>query len=141
MKEETYRRPAAGDHPPNLSPDYKSTTGRAPRKPAVVLPHSLSEITGPLLTNERLDAGENDLTRQRMAEPLASGRVLAVDRAAGRITLEFRPIPQLLLEGGKRVFRVKDPTSLKDVNAGDKVRFEVERNGRSYLVTRVENRN
>jgi len=74
-------------------------------------------------------------------EPLASGRVLAVDRAAGRITLEFRPIPQLLLEGGKRVFRVKDPATLKGVNAGDKVRFEVERNGRSYLVTRVENRN
>ena len=74
-------------------------------------------------------------------EPLATGRVLAVDRAAGRITLEFRPIPQLLPEGGTRVFRVKDPASLKGVNPGDKVRFEVERNGRSYLVTRVENRN
>jgi Cu/Ag efflux protein CusF len=74
-------------------------------------------------------------------EPRAMGRVLAVDRAAGRITLEFRPIPQLLPEGGTRVFRVKDPASLKGVNAGDKVRFEVERNGRSYLVTRVENRN
>jgi Cu/Ag efflux protein CusF len=74
-------------------------------------------------------------------EPRASGRVLAVDRVAGRITLEFRPIPQLLPEGGTRVFRVKDPASLKGVNPGDKVRFEVERNGRSYLVTRVENRN
>jgi Cu/Ag efflux protein CusF len=74
-------------------------------------------------------------------EPRASGRVLAVDRAAGRITLEFRPVPQLLPEGGTRVFRVKDPASLKGVNPGDKVRFEVERNGRSYLVTRVENRN
>jgi Cu(I)/Ag(I) efflux system protein CusF len=74
-------------------------------------------------------------------EPLATGRVLAVDQAAGRITLEFRPIPQLLPEGGTRVFRVKDPASLKGVQAGDKVRFEVERNGRSYLVTRVENRN
>ena len=42
MKEETYRRPTAGDHPPNLSPDYKSTTGRAPTKPAIALPHSLS---------------------------------------------------------------------------------------------------
>ena len=74
-------------------------------------------------------------------EPRASGRVLAVDHAAGRITLEFRPVPQLLPEGGTRVFRVKDPASLKGVNPGDKVRFEVERNGRSYLVTRVENRN
>ena len=74
-------------------------------------------------------------------DPRAIGRVLAVDSAAGRITLEFRPVPRLLPEGGTRSFRVKDPASLKGVNAGDKVRFEVERNGRSYLVTRVENRN
>ena len=74
-------------------------------------------------------------------EPLGSGRVVAVGRAAGRITLEYRPIPQLLLEGGKRIFRVKDPSSLKNVSAGDKVRFEVERTGRGYIVTRVENSN
>jgi Cu/Ag efflux protein CusF len=74
-------------------------------------------------------------------EPLATGRVVAIDRAAGRITLEFRPIPQLLLEGGTRIFAVKDPVSLKGLGPGDKVRFEVERNGLSYLVTRVENRN
>ena len=74
-------------------------------------------------------------------EPLASGRVVAIDRAAGRITLEFRPIPQLLLEGGTRIFAVKDPASLKSVAQGDKVRFEVERTGRHYTVTRVENSN
>ena len=49
MKEEAYRRPAAGHHPPNLSPAYKSTVSRSPSKPAIVLPHTLSEITGPLL--------------------------------------------------------------------------------------------
>jgi Cu/Ag efflux protein CusF len=74
-------------------------------------------------------------------EPLAAGRVVAVDRAAGRITLEFRPIPQLLLEGGTRIFLVKDPASLKSLGPGDKVRFEVERDGRSYVVTRVVNSN
>ena len=84
MKEETYRRATAGDHPANLSPDYKSTVGRSPRKSAVVLPHSLSEITGPSLATERLDASENDLTKQRMAEPLGEriivqGRVLDQD--------------------------------------------------------------
>jgi|HubBroStandDraft_6_1064221.scaffolds.fasta_scaffold29804_5 Cu/Ag efflux protein CusF len=74
-------------------------------------------------------------------EPLATGRILAVDHAAGRITLEFRPIPQLFLEGGIRIFPVKDPVSLKGLGPGDKVRFEVERNGRGYVVTRVENSN
>jgi Cu/Ag efflux protein CusF len=73
--------------------------------------------------------------------PLASGRVVAVDRAGGRITLEYRPIPQLFLEGGTRIFHVEDPVSLKGLGPGDKVRFEVERNGRSYTVTRIENSN
>jgi Cu/Ag efflux protein CusF len=74
-------------------------------------------------------------------EPLASGRVVAVDRTAGRITLEFRPIPQLFLEGGTRIFHVEDPATLKGLGPGDKVRFEVERNGRTYKVTRIENSN
>ena len=74
-------------------------------------------------------------------ERLAAGRVVAVDRAAGRITLEFRPIPQLFLEGGTRIFRVGDPSSLKDLRPGDKVRFEVERDGRRYTVKRLENSN
>ncbi|MBL6616073.1 MAG: copper-binding protein [Reyranella sp.] len=76
-----------------------------------------------------------------LEEPLVSGRVVAVDRAAGRITLEYRPIPELLLEGGRRVFNVEDPTSLKGLGPGDKVRFEVERNGRTFKVTRIENSN
>ena len=74
-------------------------------------------------------------------EPLASGRVVAVDRAGSRITLEYRPIPQLFLEGGTRIFHVGDPTSLKGLGPGDKVRFEVERDGRSYTITRLVNSN
>ena len=60
MTEQAYRRPAAGTHPANLSPEYKSTVARSPSKPAVVLPQTLSEITGPLRREERLDAGESD---------------------------------------------------------------------------------
>ena len=74
-------------------------------------------------------------------EPLATGRVVAVDSTAGRIVLEFRPIPQLFLEGGTRIFQVDDPASLKGVAPGDKVRFAVGRNGRTYTVTHIENSN
>src|SRR5258708_25325657 len=94
MTQDTYRRPAAGQHPANLSPDYKSTPGRTPRQAPIALPQSLSEITGPLLTSERLDALENDLTKQRSSEPLGErivvhGRVLDEDG---------KPIPQALVE-------------------------------------------
>src|SRR5829696_627915 len=88
MTQDLYRRPATGQHhPPNRFDGYKSTAGRSPRLPAVALPQTLSEITGPLLASERLDATENDLTRQRMGQPLGEriivhGRVLDEDGKA-----------------------------------------------------------
>ena len=72
--------------------------------------------------------------------PLGSGRVVAVDPAAGRITLEYRPLP-LLPEGGVRVFAVEDSSLLKVLSAGDRVRFEVERDGRRSVLRHLENSN
>lgn len=72
--------------------------------------------------------------------PLATGRVVAIDPAAGKITLDYRPLP-LLPEGGVRVFSVEDPAILKGLSAGDRVRFEVERDGRRYVLRHLENSN
>ena len=74
-------------------------------------------------------------------EPLATGRVVAVDPKVGTVTLEYRPIPHQFLEGGTRIFRVENPASLKGLGPGDKVRFDVVRSGRTYTVTRIENTN
>ena len=74
-------------------------------------------------------------------EPLAAGRIVAVNAAASSVTLEFRPIPQLFLDGGIRSFRVEKPQELIGLQPGDKVRFEIRRDGRSYIVTRIENSN
>src|SRR5258705_12043879 len=94
MKEETYRRPAAGQHPPNRFDAYKSTTGRSPGKAAIALPQTLSEITGPLLQTEHLDTNENDLTRQRMAEPLGE-RIIVQGRVLDE---DGKPVPNALVE-------------------------------------------
>ena len=48
-----YRRDGAGVHPPYLYPDYKATRLRAPEKPLMILPQSLTEITGPAYGHER----------------------------------------------------------------------------------------
>ena len=74
-------------------------------------------------------------------QPLAIGRVVTVDRATGRITLEYRPIPQLFLDGGTRIFRVREPAALEGLGPGDKVRFEVELDARAYTITRILNSN
>ncbi len=79
-----YRRDGAGVHPPYLYPDYKATRLRAPEKPLMILPHSLTEITGPAYGHEKIGALDHDLTRQFEGEPLGEriivhGRVLDGD--------------------------------------------------------------
>ncbi len=41
-----YRRPEPGTQPPYAFPSYRSSLRRAPSKPLILLPHSLSEVTG-----------------------------------------------------------------------------------------------
>ena len=89
----SYERPA-GVHPPLHYPDYRSTALRAPHRPLVVLPHLLTEVTGPLLGEERVAAADADLTTQHEGEPIGeriivSGRVLDSDG---------RPVPGALIE-------------------------------------------
>ena len=78
-----YRRDAEGQ-PSYLYPDYKSTRLRAPEKPLVILPHTLSEVTGPVYGHGRIGELDNDLTHQHEGEPLGeriivTGRVLDGD--------------------------------------------------------------
>jgi protocatechuate 3,4-dioxygenase beta subunit len=79
-----YRRDTEGQ-PPYLYPDYRATRLRAPEKPLVILPHTLSEVTGPVYGHGRIGELDNDLTRQHKGEPLGeriivTGRVLDGDR-------------------------------------------------------------
>ena len=82
------------DHPPLDYPAYRSTARRAPRKPLVVIPHTLSELTGPVYGHDVVRPEDNDLTRQHAGEPLGEriivhGRVLDEDG---------RPVKDTLLE-------------------------------------------
>ena len=63
------------------SPEYRSTALRAPKKPLLILPNTLSELTGPAFGDDAVRELDNDLTRQHDGEPLGeriivSGRVL-----------------------------------------------------------------
>jgi protocatechuate 3,4-dioxygenase, beta subunit len=43
-----YRRDDVEVDPPHLHPDYVATRTRSPRRPLLLLPHTLSEVTGPV---------------------------------------------------------------------------------------------
>jgi len=88
----SYRRPEPGSQPNYLHPAYRATVRRAPSKPLILLPHTLSEITGPLFGDSPLAENDNDLTRQHAGEPLGeriivSGRVREEDGRPVRNTL------------------------------------------------------
>jgi protocatechuate 3,4-dioxygenase beta subunit len=76
-----YRRHDPASQPPSLYEPYRSTVRRAPRRPLVLLPHTLSEITGPVYGHTDISETDNDLTRQHAGEPqgeriIVTGRVL-----------------------------------------------------------------
>ena len=68
--------------PPLLHPDYVSTRLRAPREPLVVVPPSLSELTGPVYGDGPLSDTDADLTRQHAGEPLGQ-RLVVTGRVRG----------------------------------------------------------
>jgi protocatechuate 3,4-dioxygenase beta subunit len=79
-----YRRDDQEVDPPYLSPDYVATRTRSPKRPLLLLPHTLSEVTGPVYGHERIGELDHDLTRQHEGEPLGEriilhGRVLDGD--------------------------------------------------------------
>jgi protocatechuate 3,4-dioxygenase beta subunit len=47
-----YRRPRPGTQPDHLHPPYRSTLKRAPAQPLIAMPHTLSEVTGPVFGPE-----------------------------------------------------------------------------------------
>jgi protocatechuate 3,4-dioxygenase beta subunit len=81
-------------HPASLSPEYKSSLRRAPSQPLVIIPPSMTEITGPLFGHNAVRADEADLTKQHKGDPLGERIIVA-----GRVLDEDgRPVPNTLIE-------------------------------------------
>ncbi len=75
------RRPADGTQPKYLHPAYRSSIKRAPTRPLILAPHTMSEVTGPIFGYDKIKSGDNDLTSHHAGEPLGerifvSGHVL-----------------------------------------------------------------
>jgi Cu/Ag efflux protein CusF len=65
------------------------------------------------------------------------GIVRAVDREAGRVTLDHGTIPGMM-DAMRMDFTVADPSLLADLEPGDEVRFEVVQEGETYTITKLE---
>ena len=73
-----------GVDPPFDYPEYVGTRLRAPKEPLVIVPSTLTELTGPAYGESAIAELDADLTRQHAGDPLGerivvSGRVLGSD--------------------------------------------------------------
>ena len=89
-----YNREEKSAQPPSLYMPYKSTELRAPKQPLVILPHTLSEVTGPVYGHGRVLPIDADLTKQHAGEPLGERIVVS-----GKVLDENgRPVSNTLVE-------------------------------------------
>jgi protocatechuate 3,4-dioxygenase, beta subunit len=83
-------------HPPYLHPAYASTVKRAPHKPLIPLPQTLSELTGPVYGTDEIGPLDNDLTKNAAVNGQPIGERIIV---TGRILDEYnKPVPNALIE-------------------------------------------
>jgi Cu(I)/Ag(I) efflux system periplasmic protein CusF len=72
------------------------------------------------------------------AGAMADGEVRKVDKDAKKITIKHGPLQKLDMPAMTMVFQVKDPAMLDRVKVGDKVKFEAEKIGGAFTVTKIE---
>lgn len=89
-----YRKYRPGTQPAYDFAPYASTAKRHPTRPLVIVPQTLSEITGPVFGYGDLKPTDNDLTRQHKGEPIGERIIVS-----GRVLDENgKPVPHALVE-------------------------------------------
>ncbi|MBV0881397.1 copper-binding protein [Noviherbaspirillum sp. L7-7A] len=72
------------------------------------------------------------------ADTMSAGEIKKVDKAAGKITIKHGPLSNIGMDAMTMVFRVKDPSMLDQVKAGDHIRFIAEQPNGQLTVTQME---
>jgi len=89
-----YRKIVPGTQPVCKHDAYRSSIGRVPLKPLIQLPHTISEISGPVFGHSAIGENDHDLTRQHAGEPQGE-RVIVTGRVLDE---EGRAVPHTLVE-------------------------------------------
>ena len=132
----SYPRPR-GVHPPLETPEYRSSLLRAPKRPLIPLPQGLTEVTGPLLGQERVTAADADLTGRYGAEPLGE-RIIVTGRV---LDSGGRQVPDTLIEiwqansSGRYAHAVDDHPAPLDANFDGAGRCMTDSGGRYRFIT------
>jgi Cu/Ag efflux protein CusF len=81
----------------------------------------------------RADAG-----KQNTQAALTDGEIRKVDKEGKKVTIKHGPIQNLDMPAMTMAFQVRDQSMLEQIKTGDKVKFQVEKIGGAFVVTRIE---
>ena len=85
--------------------------------------------------------GGHGASSQDASAAMAEGEVRRVDKDAKKITVRHGPLANLDMPAMTMVFQVRDPAMLDRVKAGDRVKFQAEKIGGAFTVTKIEQAN
>jgi Cu(I)/Ag(I) efflux system protein CusF len=69
---------------------------------------------------------------------MATGKITAIDAAAGTVTLDHQAIPAVGWDAMSMGFTTTDPAMLKDFKVGDTVSFELKSAAEKTIITKIQ---
>jgi len=95
-------------------------------------------MASPALADEKHHPGVQIAAAASEAAALSEGEIRRVDKEAKKLTIRHGPLANLDMPPMTMVFQVQDPAMLEQVKVGDKIRFQADKVGGAYTVTRIE---
>jgi protocatechuate 3,4-dioxygenase, beta subunit len=133
----SYRKPYYQTQPSYLYPEYRSTVKRAPTRPLIMPPQTLSEVTGPVFGYDQVQPDDADLTAQHEGDPIGE-RIIVSGRTLDE---NGKPVAGALIElwqanaAGRYRHRVDDHDAPLDSNFTGVGRTLTDKDGRYRFVT------
>jgi protocatechuate 3,4-dioxygenase beta subunit len=132
-----YRRAFWDTQPAYRFDPYGSTKLRSPNEPLIVVPQTLSEVTGPSFGSAFVRQGDNDLTRVGKGEAIGERIIVS-----GRVLDENgRPVPDALIEiwqanaAGRYLHKRDQHNAPLDANFSGEGRTVTDAHGRYQFMT------
>jgi Cu(I)/Ag(I) efflux system periplasmic protein CusF len=98
-------------------------------------------VASPALADDKHHQGNKTVASSQMTAALSDGEIRKVDKDAKKLTIRHGPLANLNMPPMTMVFQVQDAAMLDEVAPGDKVKFEAQKIGGAYTVTRIESAN